>query len=63
MEPAFSKIIEVRHWIYSQIDPDTLRIPSDDDVWAFITTRWRYLTTHDAEKLLGRAMAPLPYAA
>jgi len=58
-----NKVVETRNWIADNLDRSTLKFPSDDDVWAFITTKWPGILTHDAEKVLGEAMKNIPMAA
>jgi hypothetical protein len=55
--------LRYRNWIADNLDRTTLRFPSDDEVWAFITTQWPRILTHDAEKVLGEAMKSIPVAA
>jgi hypothetical protein len=57
------QVTETRNWIADHLDRKTLKFPSDDDVWAFITTTWPRISTHNAERLLGEAMKNIPMAA
>jgi hypothetical protein len=54
---------ETREWIAAQITAESLKHPNDDEVWSFITERWKTLTTERAEKVLNLAMADIPYIA
>ncbi len=58
-----AKVEETRGWIADNLDRSTLKFPSDDDVWAFITTTWPRISTNDAERVLGEAMKNIPMAA
>jgi hypothetical protein len=58
-----AKVTDTRNWIAENIDRATLKFPSDDDVWAFITTKWQGISTHNAERVLGEAMKHIPLAA
>jgi hypothetical protein len=54
------KVPEVRNWLASNVNPETLAFPNADATWEFITRRWKEITPNDAEALLGEAMRPIP---
>ena len=58
-----ARVTETKGWIADNVDRSTLKFPSDDDVWVFITTTWPRISTHAAERVLGEAMKPIPVAA
>lgn len=58
-----NNVAETRNWIADNIDRSTLKFPSDDAVWEFITTKWPGISTHNAERVLGEAMKHIPLAA
>lgn len=52
-------VIETRVWILKNIDPVVWKLPSEDSVWEFITTKWKTTNTDTAEKIFNEALREL----
>lgn len=52
-------VYETRVWMLKKICPVTWKLPNEDEVWHFITSKWATVSTEVAERILNKSLVDI----